>query len=152
MSDHHTRERDFKPAARRRARRFVLQGLYEHVLTGHSAVDIEARCRTTNDLRRTDVDYMHELFSGVVRERAVLEADVQPLLDRPWSQLTPVEHAALLIGSYELHFRLDIPREVVLSEAVDLTVHFGTSDGHRYVNAVLDRLARTLRPHEGRDG
>ncbi len=152
MSDHQARERDFKPAARRRARRFVLQGLYEHVLTGHSAVDIEARCRATNDLRRTDADYMHELLSGVVRERVVLETDVEPLLDRPWSQLTPVEHAALLIGCYELRFRLDVPREVVISEVVDLTVYFGTSDGHRYVNAILDRLARQLRPHEGRNG
>ncbi len=141
-------ERTFKPSARRRARRFVLQGLYEHLLTGHPPLEIESRCRASNDLRKTDVEYMHELFAGCTRECDALVTTLATCLDRPWKQLTPVERAVLLIGCYELLHRPDIPYPVVVNEAVELSVHFGTSEGHRYVNGVMDRLAHQLRIDE----
>ncbi|NNM50935.1 MAG: transcription antitermination factor NusB [Pseudomonadales bacterium] len=141
-------DRDFKPSARRRARRFVMQGLYEHLISGNPAHEIEARCRADNDLRKTDVDYLHELLVGCVREREHLESLLRGCLDRDMEQLTPVERSILSIGAYELAYRVDIPYQVVINEAVDLAKDFGATDGHRYVNGVLDRLAKQLRPHE----
>ncbi len=141
-------QRDFKPSARRKARRFVLQGLYERQLSGNPVHEIEARCRADNDLRKTDVLYLSELLQGVVREQETIEAQMQEHLDRKLSELTPIERAILSVAGYELLYRLDIPYQVVINEAVELAKDFGASEAHRYINGVLDAWARQARAHE----
>ena len=97
---------------------------------------------------RADGEYFEELMRGVAGGRAGLDARLAGWTDRPPAELDPVEHAVLLLGSWELAERPDIPFRVVISEAVKLARRFGATDGHKFVNAVLDRAARELRPHE----
>ncbi len=141
-------ERDFKPSARRKARRFALQGLYEWQLSGNPVHEIEARCHAENDLRKTDVLYLGELLQGVVREQAEIDRQLQSFIDRKVSELTPIEHVILALAAYELNHRRDIPYQVIINEAVELAKDFGASESHRYVNGVLDAWARQVRADE----
>lgn len=134
--------------ARNRARRAVLQALYQWQMTGDTPGDLISQFAAGDDLKRADAGYFEELVIGCIREAAALEAVLAPLLDRPLGQLDPVERAALLIGMFELTHRLDLPFRVVISEGVDLAKTFGGEDGHKYVNAVLDKAAARLRTAE----
>ncbi len=138
------------PAARRKARRFTLQGLYQWQLSGGTAAEIEAQFRADNDLRKTDVDYFHDLLSGSLRHRDSLDQLLTPLLDRPLQGLDPIERAVLWIGSYELQHRLDVPLPVVINESVELAKTFGATDSFRYINGVLDKLGAILRDAEAK--
>jgi N utilization substance protein B len=97
---------------------------------------------------RADGEYFRALVAGICDERAALDAALEPLLDRKPAQLDPIEHALLLIGSYELRHRLEVPYRVVINEAVGLARRFGATDGHKFVNGVLDRAARLWRAAE----
>lgn len=135
--------------ARSKARRGALQALYQWQLAGdNSLASIETEFLAERELRDIDAEYFHELLTEVGRRRQDYDQRIAPLLDRPLAQLDPVEHAILWLGTYELEARWDIPFRVVIAEALELTKQFGGENGHRYVNAILDRLARELRAAE----
>lgn len=134
-------------AQRRKARRLVLQALYQWQMTGDDCADIEAQFRAEYQ-GKYDWDYFHELFTGVPRRVDELDGLLEPHLDRAVTALDPVEKALLRMGTFELLHRIDIPYRVVINEAVELAKQFGATDGHKYVNGILDRLARQLRPAE----
>ena len=102
----------------------------------------------SEDMARADRGYFEQVVRAVCEGRAELDTELAAWLDRPAAQLDPIEHAVLLIGAHELKGRPEVPYRVVINEAVGLAKRFGATDGHRYVNAVLDRAARALRPGE----
>lgn len=136
------------PSARRKARRFALQGLYEWQLSGNPAHEIEARYRVENAMHKVDLDYFHELLHRIPVEAEALDALFEPHLDRAFAALDPVELATLRIGAYELKHRLDVPYRVVINEGIELAKTFGASESHKYINGVLDKLAAELRKLE----
>ena len=134
--------------ARRRARSAAVQALYQWHMTGQDAAEIEQQFladRFAEDAPVVDRGFFHELLHGVVAMAEELDRRIEPLLDRPVSQVDPVERAILRIGAFELVARLEIPTGVTINEAVELAKVFGGENGHRYVNGVLDRLARDVR-------
>ncbi len=133
---------------RHRAREFALQGIYEWLLNNEDSGAIEAHIREAHGFEKADAEHFDSLLHGVIRGVTALRASLTPLIDRPLDQLSPVEHAALLIGAFELKNHLEIPYKVVINEAVELTKSFGGIDGHKYVNGVLDKLAATFRQTE----
>ena len=133
---------------RRRSRELVLQGLYQRQLSGNGAREVREDLVTSPGYLRADHDYFDELWRGVVEHYDALEAAVAPHLSRKTSELSPVERAILVIGAWELTERLDIPYKVVINEAVELAKSYGGTDGHRFVNGVLDKLAGDLRATE----
>lgn len=132
----------------RKARRFAVQGLYEWLLTKNSAHEIEAHTRAENAMHTVHLGYYHELLSKIIAENEDLIAFIDKNLDRPWSRLDKVEQAVLLVGLYELKYRLEIPYKVVIDEAIQLNTHFGSSDGHKLIHVVMDKLAKQLRDPE----
>jgi len=137
-----------KPSARREARRLALQALYQWQLAAHSLAEIEAQFRVDNDFSRIDAAYFREILHGVADEVDSLEAAFAPLLDREVEALDPVERAILRLSTWELAKRLDIPYRVVINEGIELAKLFGATDGHKFINGVLDRLAITRRSAE----
>ena len=135
-------------AQRRKARHFGLQALYQWTLSGASAADIEAEFRIDNDFQHTDGEYFSAVLKGVVGDVDALEALFSPVLDRRLGELDPIERNLLRLGTFELRDRIDVPYKVVISEAVALAKKFGATDSHRYINGVLDKVARDLRTVE----
>lgn len=136
-----------KLSERQKARRMVLQALYQWELASASAADIQAEFRAYY-LGKIDWVYFHEVFPGVVEKAAELDAAVTPLLDRAIGDLDPVELSLLRFGMYELLHRIDVPYKVVINESVELARVFGATDGHKYINGILDRAARSIRTLE----
>lgn len=130
---------------RHRAREFALQGLYQWLLNDEDAGVIDAHIRQAHGFDKADAEHFDTLLHGIIKQAPALRAGLSPLIDRPIDQLSPVEHAALLIGAFELSHHLEIPYKVVINEAVELTKSFGGIDGHKYVNGVLDKFAATAR-------
>ncbi|MFZ0550077.1 MAG: transcription antitermination factor NusB [Steroidobacteraceae bacterium] len=130
------------------ARKLAMQALYRWQLNDSPWQDLVQEFHDAEDMPRADGEYFRELVEGVWRGREALDADLASWADRGPALLDPLEHAVLLIGVYELRHRQDVPYRVAISEAVSLAKRFGATDGHKYVNAVLDRAARTLRPNE----
>jgi N utilization substance protein B len=122
--------------------------LYQWQLSATGAAQIEAQFREDQDLSRADVEYFHELLEQLTARQAELEQALDPYLAIPPQGVDPVERGILLIGAYELMHRPDIPLRVIINEAVDLAKRFGAEQGHRFVNGVLDRLARQVRAEE----
>ncbi|MCX7659477.1 MULTISPECIES: transcription antitermination factor NusB [Caldimonas] len=135
-------------SARRRSREFALQGLYEWLLSGSDAGLIDAHAREQDGFAKCDTAHFDALLHGCIQEAASLDAVLARHVDRKTSELSPVEHAVLLIGCYELRHCVDIPYKVVINEAVELAKSYGGTDGHKYVNGVLDKAAAELRPAE----
>jgi N utilization substance protein B len=135
-------------AQRRKARHFGLQALYQWTLSGASVTDIEAEFRVDNDFRHTDGEYFSALLRGVTADVESLEVLFAPALDRALDELDPIERNLLRLGTFELRDRIDVPYKVVISEAVALAKKFGATDSHKYVNGVLDKIARDLRTVE----
>lgn len=134
--------------ARRNARQVALQGLYEWLVSGTDAGVIDAHMREQEDFGKADAAHFDALLHGCISEASDLDAVLSRHVDRQTSQLSPVEHAVLLIGSYELKHCIDVPYKVAINEAVELAKSFGGTDGHKYVNGVLDKAAAELRPVE----
>jgi len=134
--------------ARRRAREFALKAMYEWLLSGNDVRDIRAGLAEEPEFAEVDEAYFRQLVDGVVGAREPLDAELAPVLDRKPEALSPVEHGLLLIGAYELAHATDVPYRVVINEAVELAKTYGGTDGHKYVNGVLDKLAARLRPAE----
>jgi N utilization substance protein B len=130
------------------ARKLALQALYRWQLNACPWQDLVSEFTAAEDMARADAGYFRELVEGVTASRAELDAALQPLLDRAPELLDPIEHAVLLIGAHELRCRPEVPFRVVINEAVTLAKRFGATEGHRYVNGVLDRGARLWRQHE----
>jgi transcription antitermination protein NusB len=132
-------------SARRKAREFALQGLYEWLLNGADAGVVDAHVREQDGFEKCDVAYFDVLLHGAIREAAAIDAVLAGHIDRKAELLSPVEHAALMIGTFELMRRIEVPYRVAINEAVELAKSFGGTDGHKYVNGVLDKAAASLR-------
>ena len=133
---------------RHRARELALQGIYQWRITAGDIMHIEKQINAEKNLGRYDRELFSKLLHGVFDNHAGLEALLAGYLDRPLAELSPVEFAALLLGAYELSRHLDVPYKVVINEAVELAKTYGGTDGHKYVNGVLDKLAPQLRTQE----
>ncbi len=133
---------------RSRSREFALQGLYQHLVGGNAVEDIDTFTRDLAGFNKADSVHFDALLQGCVAEGAQLDAFIKPLLDRPMTEISPIEHGIMWIGVYELQHCLDVPWRVVLNECIELAKEFGGTDGHKYVNAVLNGIAPTLRSDE----
>jgi len=130
------------------ARKLAMQALYRLQLNEAPWQDVITEFAAAEGMERADPEYFRALIENIWRMRTALDAHLQPLLDREPAQLDPTEHAILFVAIYELTERPDIPFRVSITEAVNLAKRFGGTDGHKFVNAVLDRAARALRPEE----
>jgi N utilization substance protein B len=135
-------------SARRRAREFVLQGLYQWLVGGADEAAIEAHLADGDGFDKADREFFSGLLRGVLARQEVLRERLQAYLDRPFAELSPIEAGVLLAGAYELSDCPQTPYRVVINEAIELAKEFGGTDGHKYVNGVLDKLAAELRPAE----
>jgi transcription antitermination protein NusB len=126
----------------------ALQGLYQWLLTGDDAKEIDAHLREQPGYNKCDQKHLDLLLTGCIRDAAALDGLLANHVDRATKDLSPIEHGALMIGAFELQQCIDVPYRVVINEAVELTKSFGGTDGHKYVNGVLDRLAADLRRTE----
>lgn len=136
------------PSARRKARHYGMQALYQWQMTKDSVSEIELQFLADYDFSKVDVEYFHDIVHHVPGNLAELEEAFEPFLDRTKGDLDPIELALLRLGSYELVKRIDIPYKVAINEAVALAKKFGATDGHKYINGVLDKLARQVRTVE----
>jgi N utilization substance protein B len=135
-------------AERRKARHYGMQALYQWHMAGASLNDIEAEFRADYDFSHVDLEYFQALLHGVPACVDELDASFEPLLDRKLDDLDPIERTLLRMGTFELRERLDVPFKVVINEAVALAKKFGATDGHKYINGVLDKVAHQLRKVE----
>ena len=136
---------------RHRARELALQGVYQWRLTGGEGAQIEKQIREEKNLGRYDAEFFGNLLCGVLVQHAELEVAVTPHLDRALAELSPIEFSVLLLGAYELIHHPEIPYRVVINEAVELAKTYGGTDGHKFVNGVLDKLAAQVRAVEVAD-
>jgi N utilization substance protein B len=125
-----------------------MQALYQWQLTGQNLCEIEAQFLDYEDIYKADIDYFRELLHRVPACLHELDAQLGAYLSRPINDVDPVERAILRNACYELMYRIDVPYRVVINEAVNLTRRFGAEQGHKFVNGVLDRLAKPLRKQE----
>ena len=130
------------------ARKLALQALYRWQLNAGPWQDLVQEFADADDMHKADRDYFVEVVGEVARDQLALDTELAAYIDRAPAGLDPIEHAILLIGLYELRSRHDVPYRVAISEAVGLAKRYGATDGHKFVNAVLDRASRTLRIHE----
>lgn len=137
-------------AQRRKSRSLALQALYQWQLSGSSISQIEAEFSVDNDMNKVDVTYFRELLRGIPANLSDLNRQIEPFLDRPVQEVDPIEMILLRMGTYEMQHRIDVPYRVVINEAVELAKKFGGTDGHKYINSVLDKLALRLRAEETR--
>jgi N utilization substance protein B len=141
-----------KPTAaksqRRRSRELALQGLYQWLVAGGDADVIDAQMREHEGYAKVDGLHFDALLRGSIEQAAALDEALAKHVDRKTTELSPIEHGVLMIGAYELTHCLDIPYKVAINEAVELAKAYGGTDGHKYVNGVLDKVAADLRPAE----
>jgi N utilization substance protein B len=135
-------------AERRKARHYGMQALYQWQMAGATLNDIEAEFRADYDFSHVDLEYFQALLHGVPASVDELEATFEPLLDRKLDDLDPIERTLLRMGTFELAQRLDVPYKVVINEEVALAKKFGATESHKYINGVLDKVARELRKVE----
>jgi transcription antitermination protein NusB len=135
-------------SARRRSRELALQALYAWQLSGESAAGLQTQLAESKEFGKADSKYFTRLLQGAIEEAGALERVIAPMLDRKLKELSPVERGILLLAAFELKHAPDIPYRVVINEAIELAKEFGGTDGHKYVNGVLDKLAAKLRPDE----
>ncbi len=135
-------------SGRSRAREFALQALYQHLVGRNETSAIDIFTRDLAGFSKADAAHYDALLHGCVAQAAELDSLITPLLDRKLAEISPVEHAVMWIGAYELQHCLDVPWRVVLNECIELAKSFGGTDGHKYVNAVLNGLAPALRAAE----
>ena len=138
----------FNSGARSLARKLAMQAIYRWQMNDGPWQDLVNEFASEEGMDRADGEYFRDLIRGVCGSRETLDSTLTQWLDRKPELLDPVEHAVLLIGAFELKERPEVPYRVVIDEGVGLTRRFGSTDGHKFVNAVLDRAARELRPHE----
>jgi N utilization substance protein B len=137
-----------RSSSRHRSREFALQGLYQWQLASTDVATIELQLSAAKDFDKSDRGYFSTLLVGAIHDAQHLDQLLQPYLDRKCAELSPVERAILLIAAFELESQADVPYRVVINEAVELAKSYGGTDGFKYVNGVLDKLAADQRPHE----
>ncbi|EKD70493.1 MAG: transcription antitermination protein NusB [uncultured bacterium] len=140
------------PTARHNARRYALQAMYQWQIAGTPVNDIETEFLTYHVDKKFDLDYFKELIHGVIEMRAELDKEMQPYLGRLLDEIDPIELAVLRLATYELIKRPDVPYRVVINEALELTKKFGSIEGYKFVNGVLDRVAKKIRATEVKMG
>jgi len=143
-----TASKTLQKSPRHRARELAMQGIYQWRVTGGNEEKIEKQIHAEKNLGRYDKELFSSLLRGALSQHADIESLISPYLDRPLIELSPVEFAVLLLGAFELSQNLQVPYKVVINEAVELAKTFGGTDGHKYVNGVLDKLAAQLRASE----
>ena len=151
MTDKSSANANCSPAARRKARHYGMQALYQWQMTKNPLNEIEAQFHADYDLSKVDTEYFHELVHQVPGNLSEIETAFGAFLqDRSMDELDPIELSLLRLGSYELLKRLDIPYRVAINESVALAKKFGAAESHKYINAVLDKLAQSVRAAEVR--
>jgi len=135
-----------KPSARRKSREFATQAIYSWQISGNNVNDIEAHFLTENAKRRFDIDYFQTLFRGVTGAVAQLDLAIEPHVDRPLDEIDQVEKAILRLAIFELSHNQDVPYKVVINEAIELGKAFGADDSHKFINGVLDKAVKLIRP------
>ena len=137
-----------RKSPRRGSREVALQGLYEWLLSGSPYAEIEAHMREQDGYDKCDKNHFEALLRGCIEQAAGLDEVLARHVDRKTTLLSPIEHGVLMIGVYELQHCIEIPYKVAINEAVELAKSFGGTDGHKYVNGVLDKAAVEMRPVE----
>ena len=135
-------------SARRRSREFALQALYQWQVAAHSPADLETQFSEADGFKRSDATLFSALMRGTIKESATLIEQLTPYLDRAWAEVSPIERSILLMSSFELLHMPETPYRVIINEAIELAKSFGGTDGHKYVNGILDKLAATVRADE----
>lgn len=135
-------------SGKRKARKFALQALYQWLMSGSELSEIETQFRMINNMDKVDCDYFCRLLYGIPENVQQLEEKLLPYVDREINGLNPIELTTLRIGAFELLHCPEIPYKVILDESISLTKEFGSQDGHRYVNGVLNNLAQEVRSIE----
>ena len=157
MSDPHTTEdptprkaasKSSAKSGRSRSREFALQGLYQFLVGQNEAADIDVFTRDLSGFHKSDSVHYDALLYGCIEQREILDSLIEPLLDRKLEEISPIEHAVIWMGAYEFQHCIDVPWRVVLNEYIELAKSFGGTDGHKYVNGVLNGLAPQLRALE----
>lgn len=133
---------------RHRAREFAIQGIYQWQITGHDTPAIEAHLMEASGFDKVDRGLFTTLLRGTLNHAQNLRADIEPHIDRSFDSLSPVERSILLLASYEFRHHPDTPYRVILNEAIELAKEYGGTDGHKYVNGVLDKIAALVRTDE----
>lgn len=139
-----------KPSTRKKARRYAVQGIYQWHLSGGEINEIEMQFLETINQAKVDVEYFREILVNTLTSVKHLDEELRPYLDRDFKEINPVELSILRLSCYELESRMDVPYRVVINEALELTKTFGAEEGHKFVNGILDKLARKLRPLEAK--
>jgi N utilization substance protein B len=135
-------------SARSRSREFVLQALYQYLVGRNDAESIDLFTRDLSGFHKADSAHYDALLHGCIEEAQELDALIVPQLDRKIEEISPIEHGIMWIGAWEFMHAADVPWRVVLNECIELAKEFGGTDGHKYVNAVLNGLAPKLRAAE----
>ena len=136
------------PTARRNARYYALQALYQWQLSGTSAHEIETEFLAHHITKKIDLDYFKEILHTVTQQFKEFDNQITPFLHRPIDELDPIELAILRLATYELSKRPDVPYRVAINEALELAKKFGSIEGYKFVNGVLDQAAKKLRAVE----
>ncbi len=134
--------------ARVGARRCAVQALYQWLVSNNDPMEIHAEFLREREMNKTDPEYFQTLLMGATREAEAINERLKTVIDRPLEELDPVEHAVLMLGVYELEHCPEIPWRVVINESIELTKMFGAEEAHKYVNGILDKLAKPIRPLE----
>jgi N utilization substance protein B len=137
-----------KPSPRRKARELAVQAIYSWQLSQNSVTDIESNFLVDNSARRFDIPYFQQLLHGVTKSVSSIDEAISPHVDRPLSDVDPVEKAILRVAIYELKDCKDVPYKVVINEAIELAKSFAADDSHKFVNGVLDKAVKLIRPEE----
>ena len=125
-----------------------MQGVYQWIYTGASAAQVLKNLSEMEGFEGADAEFLKSELKGTIGDAAALRERVEPLADRKWDEVSPVERAILLIGAWEMVHNPEIPYRVTINEAIELGKTFGATDGHKWVNGVLDKLAAAVRPEE----
>jgi N utilization substance protein B len=137
-----------KTSARRKSREFAMQGVFQWLFNHEDADQVLLNLSELEGFKQADGRFLEAQLRGTIGEAEGLRAQLDPLVDRKWDEMSPVERSILLIGAWELIHNPDIPYRVTINEAIELGKRYGATDGHKYVNGVLDKLAAAVRPLE----
>ena len=133
---------------RKKARRYAVQAIYQWHLSGNAIKEIELQFLESINAKKVDIAYFQDILVNTLTGMDEIDETITPILDRKFSEINPVELAILRLACYELKSRIDIPYKVVINEALELTKTFGASEGHKFVNGILDKLAKQIRTTE----
>jgi transcription antitermination protein NusB len=137
-----------KASPRRRSREFAMQGIYQWIYTGNSAAQVLRNLSELDDFNAADSEFLAAELRGTIGDAEALRARIEPFVDRKWDEVSPIERSILMLAAWELVHSPEIPYRVTINEAIELGKRFGGTDGHKYVNGVLDKLAAAVRPAE----